>query len=63
MVKNKIRKLTRVGAARSMAVVIPAEIIDALGWRERQRLIVKKINGAVVIRDAKTKHTKTTKRK
>ena len=58
MVKNKTRKLTRVGAARSMSVVIPAAIIEALGWREHQRLIVKKIAGAVLIRDAKTKKRK-----
>ena len=55
MAKNKIRKLTRVGDARSMSVVIPAEIIAALAWREHQRLIVRKIAGAVVIRDARTK--------
>ena len=41
-----------------MSVVIPAEIIKALGWREHQRLSVKKISGAVVIRDAKTKKRK-----
>lgn len=53
-----IRKLSRTGSSRSMSVVIPAEIVQALGWREHQRLLVKKISGAVVIRDAKTKHKK-----
>jgi len=56
MAMNNIRKLTKVGASRSMSVVIPADIIDSLGWRQHQRLLVKKISGAVVIRDAKTKH-------
>lgn len=59
MAKNKnIRKLTRVGASRSMSVVIPAAIVQALGWHKKQRLEVKKVSGAVVIRDAKTKHKK-----
>ena len=58
MARNKSRKLTRVGALRSMSVVIPAEIIRALGWREHQRLNIKKISGAVIIRDAKTKKRK-----
>lgn len=54
-----IRKLSRTGASRSFSVVIPIEIIKALGWREHQRLIVKKASGAVIIRDAKTKKRKT----
>ncbi|MEO8065729.1 MAG: hypothetical protein ABI643_02640 [Candidatus Doudnabacteria bacterium] len=58
MPKSKIRKLTSVGASRSRSVVIPAAIIQALGWRTKQRLIIKKISGAVIIRDAKTKHRK-----
>ena len=58
MVNKNIRKLTKVGAARSMSVVIPANIIDALGWHKKQRLLVKKVGGTVVIRDAKTKHRK-----
>lgn len=51
----KTRKLTRTGNNRSMSVVIPAELIDALGWRDRQKVLVKKVNGTIVIRDAKTK--------
>lgn len=37
----------------SLAVTIPVEIISSLGWKEKQRVAVKKINGAVVIRDWK----------
>ena len=55
---HKIRKLTHTGRSRSFAVVIPREMVKALGWRDRQRLLVKKISGAVVIRDAKTKKRK-----
>lgn len=41
-----------------MSVIIPAEILKSLRWREKQRLLVKKIAGAIVIRDSKTKKRK-----
>ena len=53
--QNNIRKLTRVGSSPSMGVIIPAEHIRSLGWRERQRLIVKKVPRGILIVDAKTK--------
>lgn len=56
---DNIRKLTRTGRSGSLAIIIPAEIIRAFKWRERQRLIVKKIAGVVVIRDAKSKKRKS----
>ena len=52
---NHIRKITRIGRARSFSVVIPAEIMRALKWHEKQRVLVKKVPGGVLIRDAKTK--------
>ena len=38
-----------------MSVVIPAEDVAALGWREHQRLSVKRSAGSIIIRDARTK--------
>lgn len=55
---NAIRKLSKTGRSQSLSIIIPAEIIRALSWREHQRMLVKKISGAVVIRDAKTKKKK-----
>jgi len=53
--KNKnIRKITRVGGT-SLAVTIPVEIIHALGWKEKQRVVVRRIKGGIVIRDYHTK--------
>lgn len=52
------RKLTRVGAGKSLAVIIPANQLRSLGWRERQRLIVKRIPRGIMIIDAKTKKRK-----
>ena len=44
------RKLTRVGK-RSICVVIPAEIIDELGWRERQKVTLKLSGKKISIED------------
>ena len=52
--EKNIRKLTRLGKT-SLVVSIPVEIIKSLGWGEKQRVTVKKINGAVVIRDYRNK--------
>lgn len=45
-----IRKLTRVGK-RSLSVVIPAELIEELGWRERQKLTVRRRGKQIIIED------------
>lgn len=53
---KNIRKLTRMGrAGSSLGLTIPKELATSLGWKERQKVIVKKINGALVIRDYKSK--------
>lgn len=52
-----IRKLTPTGG-KSGYVIIPKQFLDALGWRKKQRLVVSKQKGAIVIRDAKTKKRK-----
>ena len=44
------RKITRVGKT-SLAMTIPIEIIRELGWREKQRVTVKRIKGGIVVRD------------
>ncbi len=49
-----VRKLTRVGK-RSLSVVIPAELIDELGWRERQKLTVRRRGQQIIIEDWKGK--------
>ncbi|HEY4513282.1 MAG TPA: AbrB/MazE/SpoVT family DNA-binding domain-containing protein [Candidatus Paceibacterota bacterium] len=55
---NSIRKITRVGRAKSFSIVIPAEIMRSLGWREKQRVLVKRVARGVSIIDAKTKKKK-----
>jgi len=46
------RKLTKVGG-HSIAVTIPIELVRDLGWRERQKVVVKKRGKKLVIEDWK----------
>ncbi|MFH0969655.1 MAG: AbrB/MazE/SpoVT family DNA-binding domain-containing protein [Patescibacteria group bacterium] len=49
---KNIRKLTRIGrSGASLGLTLPKEMVKELGWRERQRVVVKRIKGGLVIRD------------
>lgn len=50
--KQHVRKITRVGK-RSLSVVIPADIVDELGFRERQKVVVRRSGTKVIIEDWK----------
>lgn len=50
--KAYVRKVTRVGK-RSLSVVIPSEIVDELGLRERQKLSIHRTGAKIVIEDWK----------
>tara|TARA_B100000745_G_scaffold294542_1_gene237623 strand:+ start:1456 stop:1614 length:159 start_codon:yes stop_codon:yes gene_type:complete len=50
--KKYIRKATRVGK-RSIAVVIPADIVDELSIREKQKLTLRRSGGKIIIEDWK----------
>ncbi len=47
---RNIRKITRVGKG-SLAVTLPLDYLEGLGWREKQKVVVKKIKGGLLIRD------------
>jgi bifunctional DNA-binding transcriptional regulator/antitoxin component of YhaV-PrlF toxin-antitoxin module len=51
---KNIRKITRIGKT-SLAVTIPIEIVRALGWREKQRVKIRRIKGGFVVRDHRNK--------
>jgi bifunctional DNA-binding transcriptional regulator/antitoxin component of YhaV-PrlF toxin-antitoxin module len=55
---NNVRKLTRTGKSQSIYVIIPKDFIRSLGWREKQRVLVKRVPRGVAIIDAKTKKRK-----
>ena len=51
--ERNIRKVTRNGG--SLNVFIPVEIVKKLGWKEKQKVVVKKVKGGVAIRDWRSK--------
>jgi len=53
-INKNIRKLTRAGKV-SLSVTLPAEDIHQLGWREKQKVVVKRIKGGFLIRDYKNR--------
>jgi antitoxin component of MazEF toxin-antitoxin module len=46
------RKVTRVGK-RSLSIVIPADIVDELKIREKQKLSIRKSGSKIIIEDWK----------
>jgi bifunctional DNA-binding transcriptional regulator/antitoxin component of YhaV-PrlF toxin-antitoxin module len=46
---KNIRKITKNGTSHSVS--IPVEILKKLGWKERQKVVVRKIRGGVSIKD------------
>jgi antitoxin component of MazEF toxin-antitoxin module len=48
--KTYIRKITRVGK-RSLSIVIPADIVDELSLRERQKLTLRRSGQKIIIED------------
>jgi hypothetical protein len=51
---KNIRKITRIGKT-SLAVTLPIEIVRDLKWREKQKVVVKRIKGGIIIRDYRRK--------
>ena len=49
---KNVRKITRVGKT-SLSVTLPKEFVKDLGWREKQKVVVKKVRGGLLIKDWK----------
>lgn len=49
---KNIRKLTKIGT-RSVGLTLPVEMVRELGWKTKQRVVVKRIHGGVEIKDWK----------
>ena len=45
-----IRKLTKIGK-KSVGLTLPIELVRGLKWREKQKVVVKRVKGGLVIRD------------
>ena len=50
--ERNVRKITRLGGT-SLAVTLPKEDLKELGWREKQKVVVKKVRGGFLIKDWK----------
>lgn len=51
--EKNIRKLAHIGR-QSIGVTLPIEMVRELGWREKQKVVVKKIGSRIIIEDWKT---------
>lgn len=49
---KNIRKLTKLGG-KSIGLTIPIELVRELGWKEKQKVVVKRVRGGVMIKDWK----------
>ena len=49
---KNIRKLTKLGG-KSIGLTLPIELVRELGWREKQKVVVKRVRGGVMIKDWK----------
>ncbi len=47
-----VRKLTKVGG-KSIAVTLPIDLVRELGWKEKQKVSVKRVHGGLLIKDWK----------
>jgi bifunctional DNA-binding transcriptional regulator/antitoxin component of YhaV-PrlF toxin-antitoxin module len=52
--EKETRKLTKNGRG-SMYVILPKEFLKDLGWKERQKLVVARVRGGIMIRDWRKK--------
>lgn len=46
-----VRKLTRTGRGASMSLTLPIEHIRALGWKDKQKVIVTRRGSKLIIED------------
>jgi len=49
---QNVRKITKIGG-KSLAVTLPRDLLTKLGWKERQKVTVKKVRGGLLIKDWK----------
>lgn len=49
---KNIRKLTKLGQ-KSIGLTLPIEMIRELGWKEKQKVVVKKSGSKLIIEDWK----------
>ena len=51
--EKNIRKLTKMGRGASMGLTLPIEIVNKLGWKEHQKVVVRLSGKKIIIEDWK----------
>lgn len=52
MINKNVRKIAKLGG-KSLAVTLPRELVVELGWKEKQKVTVKRVRGGLLIKDWK----------
>lgn len=47
---RNIRKITKLGK-KSFAITLPVELVGELKWKEKQKVVVKRVRGGLLIKD------------
>ena len=62
MSRNKnIRKLTKLGG-HSLGLTLPIDLVRELNWRERQKVVVKKVGKKIIVEDWPIRRTRGNKK-
>jgi bifunctional DNA-binding transcriptional regulator/antitoxin component of YhaV-PrlF toxin-antitoxin module len=51
--EKNIRKITKTGKGASFCLTIPIEIVEKLGWKEHQKVVVELKGRHLIIKDYK----------
>ncbi len=50
--EKNIRKIQKMGKT-SLGLTLPVELVEKLRWREKQKVLVKKVRGGLLVKDWK----------
>ena len=50
--ERHIRSLYKTGGGRSYVITLPIEDVEELGWKSRQKLVVKRYGEGLLIQDS-----------
>lgn len=51
--EHGVRKLTRTGRGASMSLTLPIEHVRALGWKDKQKVVVTRRGSKLIVEDWK----------
>jgi bifunctional DNA-binding transcriptional regulator/antitoxin component of YhaV-PrlF toxin-antitoxin module len=51
--EKNIRKITKMGTGKTMGITLPIEILEKLGWKEHQKVVISLKRKTINIKDWK----------